>query len=474
VKLLIGDSGTVLSSLEGLDSNLSMWAYNSLDDVYTREVGEVSREAINQMGLQGPHAFQHDMFHPVLHAMLRGVKIDLGARKEMDRVCSWELDKRAKFMKDLIGFDLNLRSPQQIAKLLYEDMQLPTVWKRNANGGKSPTTDDEALEILRIKEPRIRPLVKCIQETRSLGVFLSTFIRATLGEDNRMRCSYNLCGTESYRLASRKDAFGSGTNLQNVPMGGEEDDSDLELPNIRKIFVPDTDQEFFDIDLSKADLRIVAAESDCKEMKAMLAEGRDPYVETAREYYHDATITKLNPDGSPNGKYATFKAFSHGTHYLGTPYGLSQRIGLSVHEADKTQKWYFGRYPEIKAWQGRFIEEIKRTHRVSNCFGYVRHYLGRIDDSTFREAISWKPQSTVGLLINKIWRNIWDATRADPTLAEVLLQVHDSLCGQFPVGRREQALQVIRAAGQVVLPYPDPLIIPMGIKTSTESWGACA
>jgi len=52
-------------------------------------------------------------------------------------------------------------------------------------------------------------------------VFLSTFIMMPLDQDSRMRCSYNICGTETYRFSSSKNAFGSGGNLQNLPKGDE-------------------------------------------------------------------------------------------------------------------------------------------------------------------------------------------------------------------------------------------------------------
>lgn len=467
---------------DNLPPNESMWSYNSLDCVYTREVGEVSASAVLKSGLREVEKFQHALFPAVLHAMVRGVKIDQNARFAMRDEIRREIATRSEVNKRVMGFDLNPRSPKQMQAFFYDDLGLPIHWKKNAAGGKSPTLDDAALESLRLKEPLIRPLVKRMQELRSLGVFKSTFLGDSIksagaerltDEDGRMRCSYNMCGTETFRLSSSKNAFGTGTNLQNIPKGGDDDDSGLELPNIRKIFIPDPGHTFFDIDLSKADLRVVVWESDCKEMKAMLAEGRDPYIESAREYYRDPTITKYKADGSENVKYDNFKRFSHGTHYLGTPHGLSQRIGLTVQEATKTQQWYFGKYPEIAAWQKKFVEEIKRTHRVSNKFGFIRNYFGRIDDSTFREAIAWLPQSTVGILINKIWLNLWEATGGLPGSLEVLLQVHDSLCGQFPTERSETALDLVRRAGGVVIPYDEPLVIPIGIKTSTSSWGSC-
>lgn len=459
------------SDPSGLDANHTMWLYNSLDCAYTREVGEVSAASCASLGLTEVDKFQHRLFHCVLKAMLRGVKVDDVAKSRMGRELLAEENERTRWLREVLGFDLNPRSPKQMQEFFYGDLKLPIVWKKRPDGKRTPTLDDSALEHLCVKQPLIRPIVRRIQELRSIGVFQSNFIEARLDEDGRMRCSYNICGTESFRFSSSKNAFGNGTNLQTIPPGGAEDDSDLVLPNVRQIFVPDDGMTWFDLDLSKADLYVVVWESDCREMKAMLAEGRDPYVETAREYYRDPTITKKLPDGSPHPTYRTFKSFSHGTHYLGTPHGLSQRLGLTIHEADKAQKWYFGKYPEIPRWQRLFAEEVKRTHRVSNKFGYIRVYLDRVDDSTVREAIAWVPQSTVGRVINSLWVAIDD----ELPWAEVLLQVHDSLDGQFPTERREEALDGLRRLGAgIVVPYDDPLTIPIGIKTSERSWGDCA
>jgi hypothetical protein len=56
---------------------------------------------------------------------------------------------------------------------------------------------------------------------------------------------------------------------------------------------------------------------------------------------------------------------------------------------------------------------------------------------------------------------------------EVLLQVHDSLAGQFPTVKKAACLQRMEELSRVVIPYDDPLIIPTGISTSEISWGLC-
>ena len=119
----------------------------------------------------------------------------------------------------------------------------------------------------------------------------------------------------------------------------------------------------------------------------MLAEGKNPYVEIAKEYYRDPTITKKHP------RYRDFKSLAHGTHYLGTPQGLADRIGLSVMECEKVQKWYFGKMPEIKRWQDDFKDQVAKRRYVENCFGYRCYVFDRIEGAshTLDRSGEWMP-----------------------------------------------------------------------------------
>lgn len=447
------------------------WYYNATDCVRTREVGQELSKIVSQMGLSEVDSFQQEFFWPVLQCMQRGVAVDKNLRAAFRDELMEELAKREEYFQAVLGHPLNPKSPVQMAKLFYEDLRQKPNYTRAKKGVPGHLTcDDEALHAISLREPLLRPLIRAISEYRSLGVFLSTFVLAPLDVDGRMRTSYNICGTETFRFSSSQNAFGSGTNLQNIPKGGDsEDDGGLTLPNVRKIFAPDPGYEMFDKDLSKADLRIVTWEADEPEMKAMLREGKDPYVEIAREYYKDPSITKTNADGSENPKYRTFKSFAHGTHYLGTPHGLAARLGLTVHQAETAQRWYLGRNKRIAEWQREFCAALRSRRYAQNIFGYRRYYFDRIDEGTCREAIAWVPQSTVALYINRIWMNIY---KRYPHIW-ILLQVHDSLVGQFPMHRRAECLAQLDEASQIVLPYDDPLIIPSGTKTSTKSWGHC-
>lgn len=446
-------------------SDEQRWEYNCIDCVRTFEIAESLAAQVIKMNRVEQCLFQHRMWWHALNTMVRGVRVDKKRKTELSGELLEELTTREQWLTSILGHELNSKSPKQLQALFHEDLKLPVIISRKTG---APTLDDAALTKLCLKEPMIRPLVRRIREIRSLGVFRSTFVEARLDRDGRMRCSYNVAGTETFRLSSRENPFRSGMNLQNVPKGGDmelaDDELDpLELPNVRSLFIPDPGRELFDMDLASADLRVVVWEGDVTEMKAMFAAGLNPYVEIAKEYYHDPSITKAHP------KYTTFKSLCHGTNYLGKAKGIAPRVGLLINEVERVQKWYFGKFPGIEKWQNGIIDQVTKRRYVENAFGYRRFYFDRIEGNIFNQAIAWIPQSTVGLLINKIWDNI--ATRA-PEI-DILLQVHDSLVGSFPIYGRQESIAKLEQLSNVPVPYPDPLYIPTGFKTSQKSWGEC-
>lgn len=455
-----------------------LWSYNCVDCVRTRESGEVELASIAALGLEEVEKFQQKLFWPVLQAMQRGVRMDKKTRSAFAGELQEEMAKREQFFLDVLGHPLNPNSPPQMQKLFYQDLALPPVMSRAKKGSPAHVTcDDEALAKLSTKEPLIRPIIKAIQEYRSIGVFLSTFVLAPLDYDSRMRCSYNICGTETYRFNSSKNAFDSGTNLQNVPKGGEEDG--LTLPNVRKLFIPDQGYTFFDMDLDRADMQVVVWEADDPELKAALRKGVDMHllnaitlagrdlpdmdwlVEGHSEY------DKVRSQYKKERQLA--KSFIHGTNYGGGPRTMAIAAGITVAQAERFQKMYFGKYPGIKDWHKRTEEQLRTQRFVSNKFGYRRYYFDRTD-GLLPEALAWVPQSTVGCYINRVWMNIYENI---PEVM-VLLQVHDSLAGQFPTHKKDSIMARMQVeARKVIVPYDEPLLIPTGIKTSNESWGLC-
>jgi len=162
------------------------------------------------------------------------------------------------------------------------------------------------------------------------------------------------------------------------------------------------------------------------------------------------------------------KVFCHATDYVAQPKTIAEHTGRTIHEIDKARKAYLGAHPNIEPYWKEIEAQINKRRYVENKFGYRWHIFDRLE-GLLPEAVAWIPQSTVGCTINRIWLNIYDKVPE----VEVLLQVHDSLAGQFPTHRRETLVPAMREAARVVVPYDDPLVIPSGIKVSDVSWGDC-
>lgn len=204
----------------------TFWRYNCKDVVYTMECRENITTLLEHAHLWEPFNFQMSIHEPVLQMMLRGVLIDTDYKKQLG-MSLWDLtaeyqtlfnrmlpaDAVAKKAGAAAWYD----SPTQLSTLFYDQCKLPVQRDKKT---RKPTTNDAALVALQAIEPALTPLLQSLQEYRSIGVFNNNFVATPL-EKNRMHCSFAIAGPETFRFSSSKDAFGYGTNLQNIPSGTE-------------------------------------------------------------------------------------------------------------------------------------------------------------------------------------------------------------------------------------------------------------
>lgn len=231
----------------------------------------------------------------------------------------------------------------------------------------------------------------------------------------------------------------------------------LTLPNVRKLFIPDPGYIIGDFDLAQADAQVVAWEADDELLKAIF---RDPDADLHTE--NAKTIFGYCNDK----KRKLAKAGVHATNYAAGPRTLARALGITTHEAELFQRKWFSAHPGIKDWHRRVQDSLTHTRTVTNKFGFRRMYFDRID-GILPEALAWIPQSTVALCIDK------GLVAVEENIPEVepLLQVHDSFVLQWEKRYHPHILQRIRKHGEVVVPYNDPLIIPLGAAVSDRSWG---
>jgi DNA polymerase len=457
------------------------WTYNCKDACITYEVFEgIQIEQCNE-AVSEHFLFQQSLFHPVLRMMNRGIKMDTGQRYALRKELEAASLERQINLEYMVGHEINPRSSKKLIELFYHDLRIP--------GIRSMTTDNltvgsPALAEISNRHPVLNPLCQTIAELRSISVFLNTFIAAELDSDGRMRCSFSIAGPTTFRFSSSENAFGSGMNLQNIPIAEKikiKGHNNLSLPNIRKLFVPDAGYTFFDMDLDRADLQVVVWEADDSELKLVLRSGLDMHLVNACTIfdikgipYDELSETHHNYRehrgriGEPSRNKA--KMGVHATNYGVGDYKLAAALGITVREAALFRSRWFGAHPGIRRWHLRVETSATTDGFITNPFGAKFHILGRFD---LPECLAWGPQSTVAGVINRALVNIDRAEQRGETSVQLLLQVHDSLAGQFLTVERDKEEANLRRLAQITIPYPEPLIIPVGINCSTQSWGHC-
>lgn len=447
----------------------TLWPYNCKDCCITWEIQEKQVDALAKLNFPTtdygpPPAIQMSLIDLVLETMLRGVKIDSQHKLTLITILDEQIAVRQQWLNEVIGEELNVRSPKQLQKFFYEDLNQRVVVNRKSG---RPTTDEDALLQVAKREPLLGPIVSIINEIRQLSVAQS-FCTQPLEPGKRMRCSYNIAGTETFRFASSKDAFGFGTNLQNVTTGMEGEKTkwekehpgqtypDMWIPNLRKIFIPDTGFIMGEFDLKSADAQVVAAEAEEWELLRQLT---DPNFD----------LHQLNADrwGIPT-KRQNCKSIVHGTNYGGSPFAVAKATGLAEGFIRECQKDWFSRYPGIKDWHQKISHQLMTRRFIENRFGYRRFYFDRIDD-LLKEALAWIPQSTVAIVTNLGIRNV---KRNLPHI-RFSLQTHDSATFQWASWLPATTPQDIRQQMLIAIPYKHPLTIDVAFKTSEKSWGDC-
>lgn len=199
--------------------------YNAYDCINTLECAHALEEVADKQVYQDAIAMQRVMQNIVVKPVLRGVRFDL--RKQ----ALWR-DEYAKIIKTYEAWFLYIvpnksvnangksdwfNSPTQLATFFYKQLQLDPVLDKKT---KRPTTNDAALAAIGKQEPILRPLTDMLQSYRSIRQFYNLYLAARPSpEDGQMRTQYFLAGTDTFRLASKGDAFGFGLNLQNISKG---------------------------------------------------------------------------------------------------------------------------------------------------------------------------------------------------------------------------------------------------------------
>lgn len=231
----------------------------------------------------------------------------------------------------------------------------------------------------------------------------------------------------------------------------------IQLPNIRKLFIPDPGYAIIDADFDQADARVVAWDANAPKLKAIF---NDP----TKDLHDENSLTLFKRLDKYHRSLA--KRGVHATNYYITARSLGKSLGITTGAAQHFMDTWFGAHPQIPEWHRRIEREVCTSRIIRNAFGYRKIFYDR-PDRILPEAIAWIPQSTVAIAINKALYNIYKNLPE----VQILIQVHDSLVMQVQKRKFRELLPKIKEQMTIRIPYEDPLYLPVSAEASTKSWG---
>lgn len=406
------------------DPTLQQLIYNGLDGMITQAVAAA-------IPANSTYHFEISMLPLVVAMMNRGILIDISKRDAMVSEIQGQLSKVSgnfdAICQGVFGRTFNPRSYPQMRELLYHRLHLPEVMV-SKKGEKKISTDRDTLEKLQREYTRAMPIVTPLLQMRDLEKIVDTLAK-TLSPEGRWHANFNIGGTDTGRWSSSEHPLGWGSNLQNL------DDY------LRRIFIPDPGQVFFNCDQQGAEARVVgylagdeayirAVESgDVHTMVASMVFGFEPRRELAdRKYYREMSYRDIA------------KRAAHGSNYYGTPRTIATVLKVEVRLIEEFQARYFKAFPNLRKWHSWVLQQIQSKHHLITPMGRRRNFWGNPrEDTTLRAAIAFTPQSTVGDLTS---RGLLEIHNKVPE-AEVLNHIHDAAFGQIPESQVDTLLPKI-------------------------------
>lgn len=468
----------------GLTTHL---AYNCEDIVRTYEVCQVQRDVMAQLGIgQDSWQFELDKLNLALemnqHGMYRNPK-ELGqqAAKLIEQMMQISTKLELIAPKSIFhqqakkGAKPWYNSDAQIKYLLYDVLGLKVQLDKKT---KRPSSSKESLTTLIELYPRLTKLFRLLMDYGSLSVLHSTFIQAKVEPDGQFRAQFNPAGTDTFRWSSSKNAFRRGGNMQNIPAGGDEDDTTNTIvkPNMRRMFEVRPDEIIIDADITGADAFVVAWDANDAGMKEALRKGIKLHADTATKFWGTKFTNapgETSNKRTPKGKmYDDIKRATHGTNYGASARTIALALGWSQSDAARFKEfWLHELHPGIGEWHERTEHMLRTTGCAENQFGYRIRYFDRVD-GLLPEALAWRPQSTVAIasFIGAVRVAKRFGRDSSMPIVRFLLQVHDSIVMALKT-TEVSAIPEIAQLLKVTIPYPDPLVMSSKIAAAPRAWG---
>ena len=405
-----------------------------------------------QIDAQELRSVYHDIdlpLAPVLAKMeMTGIRVDTAVLAELSGRLSQRIDSIAQKVYDLAGHPFNINSPQQLGKVLFEEMNLPSPTKYGK--GKTVSTAADILEGLATAYPVAQQVLDYRQLSKLKGTYIDALPLLIRPNTLRVHTTFNQAGAATGRLSS------SNPNLQNIPIRSEEG------REIRAAFIPEPGWDLVVADYSQIELRLLAHMSRDKVLMDSFTNDEDIHTRTAAEVFN------VNPIMVTLEMRRSAKAVNFGIVYGQTPFGLAQQLGIGRKEAETYISRYFERYAGVREFIDKTIGEVKASGVAKTLHGRRR----AIPDMNSRNpsargfaertAVNTPLQGTAADLIKIAMIRIARVLTEKRMQSRLLLQVHDELVLEAPPDERDDLRELVKNEMETVYPIDVPLKVDTG------------
>ena len=386
----------------------------------------------------------------------RGVKVDRDYLAKLSGTFATEIAKLEEQVYEAAEGPFTIGSPQQLGAVLFDRLGL-----KGGRKGKNGQYSTDVNELERLAGEGV-PVARLVLEWRQLSKLKSTYTDALQAQINpetgRVHTSFSLSGAQTGRLSSTEP------NLQNIPIRTEIG------RQIRDAFVAAPGHVLMSADYSQIELRLAAHMADVPQLKDAFARKEDIHSMTAEELF--GVVDRETRNKAKTINFAILYGISS--------WGLAGRLAVSREEGKAIIDRYFLRFPGIQNYINETTATVREHGFTTTLFGRKTHFPNirspqqNLRQGSERAAINAPIQGTSADLIKRAM-NRMDAALLDAGLPDVrmLLQVHDELVFEVPLGQEEAAAAVVRSVMERAAEPALTLDVPLDVEVGWgEHWGA--
>ncbi|WP_367651259.1 DNA polymerase [Winogradskyella undariae] len=407
---------------------------------------------------------EYKTLHVVMKMELDGVKIDVKKCKETLKQLKKFNEKLIRQIQAFTEDEINLESPPQLNKLLFETLQLqPEIDKVGKNGCYS--TDKSHLKKL-IDKHEIVPLLLDYRKTISLINFCKQ-LQNVNPITKRLHGQFNQSGTATGRFSCSKP------NLQNIPNvklnDGEINELIILESRFREMFIPKKGCQFICADYSQIEIRVVTDMSQDEYLlkayttKDTNGKNLDVHRLTASEVFN------IKYSEVTDEQRSIAKSINFGLIYGKTAFGLSATLTEitgkhhSKEQAEVIMSKYFQRFSGVKTCLDSLID-FADTNGYSETIYGRRRPIPQLSSSKLSErnagkrlAMNSPIQGTAADIIKMAMVACDEQIKTKNLKSKLVLQVHDELLFEVPDDEMEVMETLVKNTMENVVRLSIPL-----------------